>query len=80
MGLRQLGKSHVKYGVKPEYYPIVKETMLETIDEILGESCRKNTLASWSNALDFVIEQMSGIVKKENSVVAKKRQNILVEA
>ena len=59
MGLRQLGKSHEKYGVIPEYYPLVKETMLETISEILSMDCRTETIDAWSNALDFVIEHMS---------------------
>ncbi|MEZ4992004.1 MAG: hypothetical protein R2824_16400 [Saprospiraceae bacterium] len=31
MGLRTLGKSHEKYGVRPEYYPLVEEILLETI-------------------------------------------------
>ena len=57
-GLARLGASHTHYGVKPEYYPIVKKAMLETIDEVLGENKTDKSLAAWSNALDFVIDTM----------------------
>ncbi|MEM6631098.1 MAG: adenylate/guanylate cyclase domain-containing protein, partial [Bacteroidota bacterium] len=30
LGLKKLGKSHVKYGVEAAHYPVVKEAMLET--------------------------------------------------
>ena len=58
LGLRKLGQSHRKYGVKDEYYPLVKDTMLETIEEMLGDDCRNRALQAWGQALDFVIEQM----------------------
>ena len=60
LGLKRLGKNHTRYGVKDEYYPLVKEAMLETIQEMLGDQCGVNTLKAWSEALDFVIIHMSG--------------------
>ena len=57
-GLAKLGQSHVQYGVKAEYYPIVKQSMIETIDEVLGEDKTPRTLEAWSSALDFVIDTM----------------------
>lgn len=57
-GLARLGASHTAYGVKPEYYPIVKQAMIETIDEVLGENRTDKTMAAWSSALDFVIDTM----------------------
>ena len=58
LGLKKLGQNHHGYGVKDEYYPVVKEAMLETIEEILGEGHSLNIAKAWSNALDFVIEAM----------------------
>ena len=57
-GLAKLGQSHVQYGVKAEYYPIVKQSMIETIDEVLGEDKTPRTLEAWNTALDFVIDTM----------------------
>lgn len=57
-GLAKLGQSHVHYGVKAEYYPIVKQAMLETIDQVLGEVKTPQTMKAWSAALDYVIDAM----------------------
>ena len=58
MGLKKLGQSHVKYGVKSEYYPLVKAAMLQTIPELMGELTSDNVLNAWSEALDFVTGKM----------------------
>jgi class 3 adenylate cyclase/hemoglobin-like flavoprotein len=58
MGLRALGKSHEKYGVKPEYYPLVQEAMLETIKEELGELYTDRLEEAWRKALQFISSQM----------------------
>lgn len=57
-GLSKLGQSHLQYGVKDAYYPIVKQAMLETIDQVLREAKTPQTLNAWSAALDFVIDAM----------------------
>ncbi|MGB5317002.1 MAG: adenylate/guanylate cyclase domain-containing protein [Robiginitalea sp.] len=59
-GLAKLGRSHVQYGVKAEYYPVVKQAMIETIDEVLGECKTERTMEAWNTALDFVIDTMKG--------------------
>lgn len=58
LGLKSLGKNHAKYGVVPEHYPVVKEAMLETIEEQLGEAYNENIGASWTQAMDFVLMYM----------------------
>jgi class 3 adenylate cyclase/hemoglobin-like flavoprotein len=57
-GLAKLGASHTKYGVKAEYYPVVKQAMIETIDEVLGERRSNKSIEAWNSALDFVIDTM----------------------
>ena len=57
-GLAKLGQSHVQYGVKDEYYPVVKQALLETIEQALGEAKTPQTLKAWGAALDFVIDAM----------------------
>lgn len=58
LGLRTLGKSHEKYGVKPEYYPLVKATLLEAIEEELGELYTEPLGEAWEQALDFITREM----------------------
>lgn len=58
MGLRKLGESHLTYGVKAEYYPVVKEAILETIPEVIGDYYTTETGTAWSQAMDFVIDIM----------------------
>ena len=59
MGLQTLGRSHEKYGVKPEYYPLVQELLLETIKEELGECYTAKLGEAWRQALSFITAQMS---------------------
>ncbi|MBX2873618.1 MAG: 2Fe-2S iron-sulfur cluster binding domain-containing protein [Saprospiraceae bacterium] len=58
MGLRTLGRSHEKYGVKPEHYPLVKQLLIETIEEELGEFHTEKLSEAWRQALDFVTSEM----------------------
>ena len=58
LGLKSLGKSHVKYGVKPEHYPVVKQALLETIEKELGEHCTPRVLEAWDKALEVVTQTM----------------------
>ncbi|MEL7119958.1 MAG: adenylate/guanylate cyclase domain-containing protein [Bacteroidota bacterium] len=58
LGLKKLGESHYGYGVREEYYPLVKETMLETIPEVLGEHYHPKIGEAWGTALDFIVEHM----------------------
>ena len=57
-GMAKLGKSHVRYGVKPEHYPVVKQAMIETIREVLGDQKSQKTIDAWESALDFVMDIM----------------------
>ncbi|WP_186755912.1 adenylate/guanylate cyclase domain-containing protein [Echinicola salinicaeni] len=60
MGLHKLGKQHIRYGVKKEYYPILKEVMLESIKEELGDAHNENVQKAWENAIDMV----TGLMKE----------------
>ncbi|WP_200975571.1 adenylate/guanylate cyclase domain-containing protein [Echinicola sp. 20G] len=58
MGLHQLGKQHIHYGVKKEYYPILKEVILDAIKEELGDAHNGNVQKAWENAIDLVTAVM----------------------
>ncbi|NMM47312.1 adenylate/guanylate cyclase domain-containing protein [Marinigracilibium pacificum] len=54
MGLSALGKQHMRYGVEKEHYPVLKEVLLETIEERLGEFYKPEILKAWNNAIDLI--------------------------
>jgi hemoglobin-like flavoprotein len=58
LGLKELGRNHARYGVKPEHYPIVLSSLLETIEEQLGEIYNENLAKAWSEALNNVTAEM----------------------
>lgn len=57
-GLAFLGKSHAKYGVTKEHYPVVISSMMETIQEELGEHCTEKLLSAWEQVLIYVTDEM----------------------
>jgi class 3 adenylate cyclase len=58
LGLKSLGRQHKGYGVHKEHYPIVKEALLETIEDELGEACTHKVRYAWQSALDLVVQSM----------------------
>jgi class 3 adenylate cyclase len=57
-GLKRLGENHVNYGVREDHYPIIKEAMLYSIAEIMGERRTEKTLDAWNAALEYIIGAM----------------------
>lgn len=57
-GIRSLGKSHERYGVVREHYPVVREAMLYTIDKSLGPLKHDKTMEAWTSTLDQILDMM----------------------
>jgi len=58
LGLKTLGRQHENYGVKPEYYSTIKEALVETIGDQLGEDNTEEVYNAWEAALDMIIDLM----------------------
>ena len=56
--LMGLGAQHVQFGTRPEHYPIVRDLLVETIAEALGETCTPQLRADWTAAFNTVIALM----------------------
>lgn len=56
--LEGLGARHVKYGVLPEHYPMVGESLLATFEQILGDSWTREVRQSWAEAYEAVAQIM----------------------
>ena len=52
--LKGLGQRHVKYGVRPEHYPIVGAVLLETFADFLGERWTQEYHDAWAQAYEAV--------------------------
>ncbi len=56
--LMELGRRHSGYGVKAEHYAIVRDTLIEVLAELSGQSWSSQLTADWTEALNFVAETM----------------------
>ncbi|MBE9011297.1 flavohemoprotein, partial [Pseudanabaenaceae cyanobacterium LEGE 13415] len=56
--LTGLGTRHVQYGVLPEHYPMVGNTLLKTLESFLGTDWTPQTKQTWIDAYDAIAEIM----------------------
>jgi len=56
--IEQLGHRHNGYGVKPEYYPMVGQALLETLKEFLGKDWTPEIEATWTSAYQVITQTM----------------------
>ncbi len=56
--LMDMGARHVKYGAKPEHYPVVRDVMLETLAEAAGKAWSPQLHDDWAEALNAVAGAM----------------------
>ena len=53
-----LGAQHVMWGARPEHYPVVRDALLASIGEALGEHWTDQVQADWRLLIDHVIVTM----------------------
>jgi len=53
-----LGAHHVKVGVRPEYYPIVRDALLASIAHALGPAWTPTLHQDWTTLLEHIIAIM----------------------
>jgi hemoglobin-like flavoprotein len=56
--LTGLGTRHVQYGVLPEHYPMVGNTLLKTLASFLGTAWTPQTKQAWVDAYDAIAQIM----------------------
>jgi hemoglobin-like flavoprotein len=64
--LRGLGTRHIKYGVTPEHYPMVGNSLLKAFESNLGSSWTPEVKQSWVDAYDAIADLMLDGAKVEN--------------
>ena len=63
--LQELGKRHVRYGVKPEHYGTVASALLWTLDQGLGEEFTLDVREAWIEAYTL----MAGVMKEASAEI-----------
>jgi methyl-accepting chemotaxis protein len=56
--LKAMGARHVKYGAKPEHYPLVCDLLLECMGDVAGGQWTQQLASEWQQALQIVSDVM----------------------
>ena len=56
--LERIAHKHIAVGVRPEYYPLVGESLLQAFQDILEESMTEEIISAWQEAYFFLAEQL----------------------
>jgi hemoglobin-like flavoprotein len=56
--IEQLWHRHNGYGVKPEYYPMIGQALLETLKEFLGKDWTPEIEATWTATYQVITQAM----------------------
>ena len=52
--LREMGARHVRYGARPEHYPVVGEVLIASMGDVAGDAWRPEYERAWAVAFDVV--------------------------
>jgi hemoglobin-like flavoprotein len=54
----ELGEKHVRYGVKPEMFPIMGDTLIATLEAALDSGLSETTKAAWTETYSALASDM----------------------
>jgi len=57
-------EKHRAIGIKPEQYPVVGETLLEAVKDVLGETATEEILTAWGKAYNYIADAFISIEKE----------------
>lgn len=67
----RVAEKHVGLGVKAEQYPVVGETLLQAVKDVLGSGATDEVIGAWKEAYDLIADTF---IKIENDLYDKKAQ------
>ncbi|MCF6134573.1 NO-inducible flavohemoprotein [Thermoactinomyces vulgaris] len=62
--IMKIAHKHRALGVKPEQYPVVGETLIEAVKDVLGDGATDEIIQAWVKAYDYIANQFIGIEQK----------------
>jgi hypothetical protein len=57
--LKVLGVRHIKYGVEPEYLPLMGKSLLYSLRKVLKEELTEDDELAWETVFDFLVLHMT---------------------
>lgn len=67
--LKELGERHVRYGISPEYYPMVGAALLKTLESYLGMDWTPEVKQAWTYGYGAIADLMLEGKELETDVV-----------
>jgi hemoglobin-like flavoprotein len=64
LALRQLGRRHAAYGVRPEHYATFRAALVWALETCFGEALTPQARAAWLAAYDFLAAAMHAAAKE----------------
>ena len=68
--MRDLGEKHVKYGVKPEYFPYMKRAISKMMQEKLTVKFKDEDKHAWDEVLTALIADMTKAQREMEMIAA----------
>lgn len=62
--IRRITEKHRAIGVKPEQYAVVGETLLEAVQDVLGDAATDEIIEAWGKAYTFIADAFIRIEKE----------------
>lgn len=62
--ITRVTEKHRAIGIKPEQYPVVGETLLEAVKDVLGETATEEILTAWGKAYNYIADAFISIEKE----------------
>jgi nitric oxide dioxygenase len=59
-GIRNLGREHIKFGVVPAHFGLMRTALMETLYEVLGPDFTPEVQQAWAEAYDLMAKVMKG--------------------
>jgi len=69
--MMDLGKKHVSYGVKPEYFPVMGEALILTLKETLNDEITPEVETAWKETYEALSSDMIKSIIKTSKRTSK---------
>lgn len=69
--IEDLGSLHNRLKIEHQFYPLFNESILEILNELLGDRCTKELRQAWYKTLNYITERMQLAPIKESNAFQK---------
>ena len=62
--IERISQKHRAIGITPDQYPVVGETLLQAVKDVLGEAATEEIIDAWGKAYGYIADAFISIEKK----------------